>query len=223
MTKFTEGRHPGEGLMSEANFHRSRGKAVVALGSGVFKPGAVLGKITLGAAASAAKAGGNTGTGALTLDATTPVLAGAKAGVYQVRCIEASAGGGVFRVSDPDGFNLGDVAVGQTFANDIKFAIADGDPDFALGDGFDVTVDPGSGKYAPSPDALTAGIEGAEVACAIAIYGGDATTEEVEVAIIERDAEWNGNTLSFDASVNSDGKKASKVAQLAAAGIIARY
>jgi hypothetical protein len=49
----------------------------------------VLGKITAGgtSAVSAAKSGGNTGNGALTLDATTPVLSGALAGVYQVRAI----------------------------------------------------------------------------------------------------------------------------------------
>jgi hypothetical protein len=48
MTKFTEGRHPGEGLMSEANFHRSRGVATIASGTGVVVPGTVLGKITSG-------------------------------------------------------------------------------------------------------------------------------------------------------------------------------
>ena len=92
-------------------------------------------------AAAAAKSGGNaTNTGALTLDATTPILAGAKVGVYMVRCIAAASNSGTFRVSDPDGFVLGDVAVGATFANDIKFAIADGTQDFIVGEGFDITI-----------------------------------------------------------------------------------
>ena len=92
-------------------------------------------------AASAAKTGGNAAdTGALTLNATTPVLAGAKVGVYTVRCITAASNGGTFRVSDPDGYVLGDVAVAATFANDIKFAIADSTQDFIVGEGFDITV-----------------------------------------------------------------------------------
>ncbi|WP_099863731.1 head decoration protein [Pararhizobium haloflavum] len=46
MTTFEEGRHPGEFLLSEANFHRSRGKATIAAGAGVVAPGTVLGAIT---------------------------------------------------------------------------------------------------------------------------------------------------------------------------------
>ena len=46
MTKFTEGRHPGEGLFSEANGHRSRDVITIAAGSGVVGPGTVVGKIT---------------------------------------------------------------------------------------------------------------------------------------------------------------------------------
>ncbi len=109
--------------------------------------GTLLGKILLGAAASAAKTGGNTGNGTLTLDVTTPILARAKAGIYSVRCIAAAANGGTFRVTDPEGYVLGDVSVGSTFANQIKFAIADGVVDFIVGDGFDITIAAGSGKY----------------------------------------------------------------------------
>lgn len=92
-------------------------------------------------AAAAAKAGGNAAnTGAITMDATTPVLTGAKPGVYTIRCIAAAANSGTFRVEDPDGFVKGDVAVGATFSDDIKFSIADGSQDFIVGEGFDVTV-----------------------------------------------------------------------------------
>lgn len=108
--------------------------------------GTPLGKIALGAVSVAAKAGGNTGNGVFTLDANTPKLAGAKPGVYAVRCIEAAANGGTFRVEDPDGIVIGDVAVGATFADGIKFSIADGAADFIVGDGFDVTIAAGSKK-----------------------------------------------------------------------------
>ena len=110
-------------------------------GSGTVARGTVLGKITIGAATAAAKSGGNAAnTGALTMDATTPILAGAKVGIYTARCIAAATNGGTFRVTDPEGFVLGDVAVGATFANDIKFAIADGTQDFIVGEGFDITI-----------------------------------------------------------------------------------
>jgi hypothetical protein len=94
----------------------------------------------VGTPTKAVKAGGNTGAGDLTLDGTTPRLAGAIPGVYKVRCITATADGGTFRVTAPDGTVIGDVAVGATFDNHIKFVIADGNPDFVVGDGWDITV-----------------------------------------------------------------------------------
>lgn len=93
-----------------------------------------------GTAASAAKSGGNTGGGTCTMDGSTPVLAGAKAGVYTVRCIATGTNGGQFIVVDPDGISLGQAIVGTTFSNKIKFALADSGTDFAVGDGFDITV-----------------------------------------------------------------------------------
>lgn len=49
MVTFTEGRHPGEFLLSEAAGARSRGVATIVSGSGVIAPGTVLGKFTSGA------------------------------------------------------------------------------------------------------------------------------------------------------------------------------
>lgn len=97
-------------------------------------------------AASAAKAGGNTGNGTLTLDAVTPVLAGAKEGVYTVRLTAAAANGGTWTVEDPDGNVIGEVNVGQTFSDDVKFTTADGGVDFIVGDGFDITVSAQEGR-----------------------------------------------------------------------------
>jgi phage tail sheath protein FI len=50
------------------------------------------------------------------------------------------SGGGTFSVTDPDGNAVGTGSVGNAFANQIAFTIADGTPDFIVGDGFDVTV-----------------------------------------------------------------------------------
>ena len=160
-------------------------------GCGTMVRGTVLGKITIGAATAAAKAGGNAAnTGALTLDATTPVLIGAKAGIYTVRCIAAAANSGTFRVIDPDGFSLGDVAVGATFANDIKFAIADGAQDFIVGEGFDITGAAGSGKH---KIVNSANVDGSAVADCILAYttvvaaGADSKAEVYTQGYFNRD------------------------------------
>ena len=120
--------------------------------------GAVLGKVTALSSSSAAKSGGNTGNGTLTLDGTTPLLVSHQAGVYTVRCITAATNGGTFEVYDPTGDSLGIVAVGATFANQIKFAIADGSSDFIVGDGFDITVT-ASGKYVAWDSTATNGAQ----------------------------------------------------------------
>ena len=222
MTKFTEGRHPGEFLMSEASGFRSRDKGVIVAGSGKFEPGTVIGLVAVGTVSAAAKAGGNTGNGVLTVDGSDPVLPGAVAGTYRATCTATAGDGGTFRVEHPNGAVLGDIAVGQTFADQVKFVITDGSTDFAVGDAFLLTVSLSAKKYAPSPETQTADIEGAETAVAVTLYGGDATDADVEVAIIARDAEINRSKLVYDSTVDSDPKKAIKVAQLSAAGIIAR-
>lgn len=78
------------------------------------------------------------------------------------------------------------------------------------------------GEYAISANAEVLGDEGAETATAILLYEVDATSAAVEVAAITRDAEVNGNILTYDASVDNDAKKAAKAAQLAAVGIVVR-
>jgi len=140
----------------------SRASAPFKIAPGILKSGqnlvhgAVLGKIAGLSAASAAKAGGNTGNGTNTMDATTPMLVNVQIGVYTIRCIAAATDSGTFRVYDPTGDVLGDVAVGATFSNQIKFVIADGSTDFAVGDGFDVTVTE-SGKYVAWSSSATDG------------------------------------------------------------------
>ncbi|MEZ5723263.1 MAG: head decoration protein [Paracoccaceae bacterium] len=53
-------------------------------------------------------------------------------------------------------------------------------------------------------------------------YGVDATDADVEVTIIDLDAEAKGEQLIYHASVDDDTKKAAKVTQLAALGIRVR-
>jgi len=153
----------------------------IASGAGALARGTVLGKIAIGAAASAAKSGGNTGTGTLTLDATTPTLANAQVGVYAVRVITAGTNSLTARVTDPKGNVLGDVSVSTslgsaTFANQIKFAIADGATDFVVGDGFDVTVVAGNGYYVES---LAAAVDGSQTPDCILAEDADATLASI--------------------------------------------
>ena len=78
------------------------------------------------------------------------------------------------------------------------------------------------GKFIPSPASEVVGSEGAEVAVAVNLYGVDATTADVKVAAITRDAELNGNFLTYDASRNLAGEQLAARVDLAAEGIIVR-
>ncbi len=157
-----------------------------------YKAGTVLGRITAGSVSSAAKSGGNTGNGTLTPDVTTPSKPGVKPGVYQVRFVAAATNNGTFRVTDPDGFDLGQVIMSGgagAFDNDIKFAIADGATDFVVGDGFDVTVAAGNSKLTI---ALAAAGDGSDKPCAILLAdvdatGGDKTIEVLVEGIVNED------------------------------------
>lgn len=93
-------------------------------------------------AVSAAKSGGNTGDGTFVVDVTTPVLAGGKSGVYTIRFLTTTS----VRIEDPDGFVIGDMAIGGSTSDDvtinekIKGVLTQGATPFVADDGFDVTV-----------------------------------------------------------------------------------
>jgi hypothetical protein len=79
-----------------------------------------------------------------------------------------------------------------------------------------------AGKYCLSPAAAEDPDVGNQTAVAIALYGCDATSADQKIAVIARDAQWNGNMLSYHASVDQAGEKTAKAVQLAAVGIIVR-
>lgn len=79
-----------------------------------------------------------------------------------------------------------------------------------------------AGHFVPSPDAEVVGIEGAETATAILGYYVDATDQDVDVAVVDKDAEVKIGSLLFDATVDDEPKTAAKIAQLNAVGIRAR-
>jgi hypothetical protein len=211
----TEKLHASGFILSEGEGNISRDNGVLITGQNL-QAGTVLGKITL-AGASETHAG-NTGDGVMTLDAVNPVRAGAKAGVYVATVITAAANGGIFRVEDPDGFVLGDVAVAATFDDDIKFVIADGAADFIVGDKFLITVAAGSGKFtilAPAAE------DGSQVAAGILVAAVDASAADVACVNLARYAEVNTNELTWPGGITA-GQKATATAQLLAAGIVIR-
>ena len=76
---------------------------------------AVVGLVTSSAAAD----GSNTGNGVITLDATAPVAAGAKNGIYRVVNELVATNSGEFVVYDPDGIEIGRVAVAAIDGDDF--------------------------------------------------------------------------------------------------------
>lgn len=219
MTQLDEAEYPGHFLLGDDGY-RSREVALLQNGSGAelrLPAGLVLAKTAVGGASVASKAGGNTGTGTVTLDPTTPALPGSKPGVYALRCIAAATNGGVFRVEDPNGFVIGDVAVGATFSDDIKFVVADGATDFVVGDGFDVTVAPGVLRYLPFTNAT-------DLPAAAVLYDNVvlAAGASARATAIVRDAEVRAAGLRFDASLSGaqlTAARAAAFASLAALGI----
>jgi hypothetical protein len=318
-TSYTEGRHAGEFITSEALGDRSRDAVTVLSGSGVCAAGLVMGAVTVGAATAAAKSGGNTGNGTVTgpgaanaitiatgaqngvytLRAiggafggaiaavagntgngtaamhTTQTAAGVVAGVYKAVFVEPAANGGLFVVENPDGVVIGDGVVGTLFDGVVKFTISDGATDFAVGDifeitvtatiptnggtfrltapngtvvssaitvgaaytgghlnltvndgstdfvvgdGFDITVAVGSGKFRPWDPA---NIDGSAVVAGILYDGVDATSADRKVTAITRDAEVTSAELQWKAGLDAN-TQASGRAQLRTLGIIAR-
>lgn len=220
MTLLIEARHPGDFIVSEAEGFRSRETAIIAASQSILV-GQVLGKTAVGAGAtsSAVANSGNAGNGAITLDATTPVLAPARDGVYRAVCIEPAENGGVFAVFDPSGVEIGKVAVGATFATEIKFVIADGATDFSAGDAFSITVGIESiadERYKALD--LTA-TDGSARAAAVAVYPCVTGAGETKrIAIIDCAAELRAADLTWPDGITAT-QKAAAVEQLRARGV----
>lgn len=216
MTKFTEGRHPGEFLLSEANFHRSRDTLRIAE-SQTIVPGQVLAARVVSAEATATtEAGaGNTGNATITL-AVTPVSAAVKNGVYRGTATSATK----VRWEDPDGVEIGISTHGAAFDGPVKFTIAAGSTANVAGDTFSVTVTVETGDI--EHGAWNPTVEDVSAVRSVALYG--VTTgvgETASIAGITRDAEVKAVALEFIAGVTAD-QRAAAIGALKLAGIIAR-
>ncbi|WP_420408691.1 head decoration protein [Hoeflea sp.] len=222
MTMLTEGRHPGEFIMTEANGQRSR-EALTIAESQTIQPGGLLAKLLVAAGATVSVADGDgdhTGKGDLTL--ADPAINGrAKDGVYTVVCTAAATNGGSFEVSDPAGKPVGVATVGTAFNKEVKFTIADGGTDFAVGDSFNITVvteDSDFQYVAYDQD----GTDGSEIPSAIAIYGAvTGASETVKIAGLVRDCEINAHCIEWPDDI-TEAEKVDAIQSLNDSGIIVR-
>ncbi len=202
----------------DVNFIRDA--VVLVSGTAACVVGQVLGEITIGTATSATKSGGNTGTGTLAVDGTAPVQANAIAGIYQVRVVST----GLYQVTDPKGLSLGEATFASggtsTWTDRIKFLLTDNaSTHFVAGDGFDVTVAVGSGKYT---QVTPAAVDGSAVACAVLLQAANPASADVTaVAVTRPPAIFKSTGLVWTSGMTTP-QKTTATAQLQALGMPTR-
>lgn len=101
--------------------------------------------VSAAVAAGAGDGGANTGGGTCTIDVSTPSLDGVKNGTYTVEVTKAYVSEGTvageFKVTDPLGAVLGTETIGTTWADEIKFKLAESGTKFVVGDAFTIKVE----------------------------------------------------------------------------------
>ena len=181
--------------------------------------GHLMGKITKGAitvgaavAAGALTDGANTGAGTCTKDGDTPNLTGVQLGAYLIRVTRAYAAGdgggdavaGAYEVFDPEGYYLGSGTIGDIWAKQIKFALAEdeaGGTKFVVGDAFTITVtqDAGSG-YLTEFD--PAAVDGSEIPYGILLNDVTVpTTGEATGSYVYLNGKFNQNAVTAKSGV----------------------
>jgi hypothetical protein len=220
MSDLIEKLYVGDIIRQELPNFASRAAGTVKQGASALTKGTMLGLILVGLATSAAKGGGNTGTGAVSALAAQP---NAKVGVYKAIVEIAGTNAATWNLYDPNGKLIdqkqysgsGATAV---FANDqIHATITDGGTDFVVGDEFDITVAAGSGKYIPC---VVGALDGSAVGAAILLDDIDPTGGDVtDVHLLTKIAQVDETRIIYDASVNSDPLLAAVQAPLVLAGV----
>lgn len=224
MSTLTQDKVPLQFLLGEEDRDYSRDNITILSGEGKLKPGMLLGKVLADHGAVTVGAPAFTGTGNGVLTRASPAYsATVKEGTYTVRLIEAGANAGSFEVIRPDGSIDGIAEVGVAYDGQVKFTIADGSTDFSAAAQFTLAVSianpTGVGKYRSADPTNT---DGSAVAVAVLGYAVDATSADAVSVGFTRVASVKTSELIFDANVDDAGKKTTKLAELAAVGIIAR-
>jgi hypothetical protein len=220
MTVLTEGRHPGEAIMSEANFHRSRNNVTVGASQTILANSLVSKKAVVAdvVATPSADAGNTASSGTIAMDATA-VTTKVKDGRYVGICSAATKVDWV----DPDGVPLGVSTHGSLFAKGgIRLTITAGGTPNVVGDTFyvDVAADGVDFQHVAFDPTAT---DGAEIPVAYSIYPVTTGSGETKKAsVIDNDAELNGNDIAWPSGITS-AQKANAEQALFTQGIRVRY
>lgn len=225
MTTLTENPHTGEFIVSEAPGTRSR-EQITLTGSALVDPGTVLGMVetgtpTLTVGTPFSGVGGTVGNG--TISAAT-ADAGAMAGNWQLECT-ATGATGKFKVIKPDGTIDGILTIGSAYngTRSINITVADGASDWLVGDIIPITVSYQDGESVPKYEAYDQdGTDGSQIAAGILYAAKTATVGGVDAVAVKRDAEVNGNLLTWPSDITAD-EKAIAIAQLADLNIHVRF
>lgn len=215
--------HAGAFIVQEMPGFFSREAMTLAVSQSIL-PGQVCGRVGvpgLIVSSASADAANTSGSGAITMDVTNPVAANARNGRYRAVCIEPATNGGMFAVFDPDGVEIGKVAVAATFNNQIKFVIADA-TDFVAGDAFSIDVIREALVDEQVKALDLAGVDGSEMASVIAVYPAttDGSTTK-KIAFIARQAEVRASDLTWPAGITAN-QLATQIELLRQRGIILR-
>ncbi|WP_295541070.1 head decoration protein [uncultured Pseudacidovorax sp.] len=171
-------------------------------GGAALPRGTVLGRVPTGTATAAAKSGGNTGNGTCT---SLSVKGRARPGVYTARVVIAGTNAATINLYDPQGTlidqkQLSGAAGTAVFANDhLAATITDGSTDFAVGDGFDITVAITGDKYVK---AVATATDGSQTPAAVLADAADASGGDV-LAGVYLTGEFNANAMTYDSSFAS--------------------
>lgn len=211
MTIRTETQHAGGFLVTELPGKMSRRNGVINTPQNV-PTAAVLGRIL---SAAAAVAGTNTGAGTVTVGAA--IGRAAQIGTYRVVATTAGATA-QFNLYAPDGSIVREVvtAGGATPSEHLTLTIADGNPDFAIGDSF--TIEVTGGDYELLDPAATTG---EQTAAGVLWEGRDATSADRKCVVIDNTAVVELDELQYPVGI-TDAQKATALAQLRARGIQTR-
>lgn len=223
MTTLTEGVHPAESLISEANGDRSRAAITVADGS-VVTACMVLGAVETGVPTATAGTPVSTTNGTVgngTLSAIV-AAAGAMAGIWHIEITGTDTNAGEFLVRRPDGTVDGTGTVAVEYDEGVTFTLADGANDWLAGDVIPFTVEYQDGesalKYEPYDQD---GTDGSEVAAGIAYGDYDGTDADVPGVAWVRDCVHNADIVVWPTDITAD-EKAVAIQQMEARGIILR-
>lgn len=220
MTILSEGRHPGEAILSEADSNYSRDNVTIAASQTIKSGGLIAPKVVVAdaTATASADAGNTASSGTIAMDAT-PLTSAAKNGRY----VGVASAATKVDWTDPDGQQIGVSTHGALFnKGGVRFTITAGGSPNVVGDTFyvDVVVEPADIEYvAFNQD----GTDGSQTPKAMAIYGATTGVGETAkiAAIVRGPAQLKGVAISWPAEI-TDGEKSLAIASLAEVGIIVR-